>query len=387
MIRRLYLLLIPLLFSCSNTITHRYRTDRDLIAKNAKTIELISDNGLERILISPTYQGRVMSSTLDGLDGQTNGWINRQELQQEQIHGGKVGGEDRLWFGPLGSQFSLYYQQIEPLSEDNWLIPDEFNNVPYEVISESKNQVHMSKKMKLINFIGTEFDIEVLRDIHLLDKKSIESYLSISLDQEIKYVGFQSNNILINSGSTTWSKSNGLVGLWNLGMFAGSDDTKVFVPVPDSIEIADVYQYFEIDNSNRLSITNGQLKFKADGLLRSKFGIPSHLAPRVIVSYAANRNLLTIVQYQKTPDSLYHNGHVTTQNDPYTGEIVTSYNNGPIDQSIAEERTFYELESLSAMRELKPGDSLRHFHRTIHLQGSHATLADVALQLGIRIDD
>ncbi|WP_109832103.1 DUF6786 family protein [Reichenbachiella versicolor] len=380
--------LLPLLLtlaSCQSSDLINYSTDKKLIENKTELIELYNNDGQSRILIAPAYQGRVLASTLNCTKGQTIGWLNRTELTKDTVHGGQVGGEDRLWFGPLGSQFSFYYQQIEPIHEDNWLVPDSFNNVAYEVIEQSNEHVKMKQDFLLQNFVGTEFDIEVYREVELLQPDNLNSYLEAEIPEGLNAVAFESRHQMINSGDSTWRKETGLVGLWSLGMFPGTDETTVYVPLKYDLSLSDIFQYFEIDNTDILSIKDKLLSFKADGLLRSKFGIPSQYAPELIASYSKDRKLLTVVQYQQTEDSLYYNGHVSVQENPYDGEIVTSYNNGPLDQTYAEERTFYELESQSAMRELAPGDTLTHYHRTFHFSGEFKDLKELAKRIGIQL--
>jgi hypothetical protein len=48
----------------------------------------------------------------------------------------------------------------------------------------------------------------------------------------------------------------------------------------------------------------------------------------------------------------------------------------------------YEIESSSPAAALAPGESMRHLHRTLHLQGSGAALDVVARGvLGVSLDD
>ena len=97
----------------------------------------------------------------------------------------------------------------------------------------------------------------------------------------------------------------------------------------------------------RLKIKDLVLLFKADGKYRSKIGIPPGLAPSIYGYYAKDKQRLTIVQYQKTNDSLYFNSDVTIQEDPYKGEVIPIYNNGPMDYAPTENVSFFELESTS----------------------------------------
>ena len=56
----------------------------------------------------------------------------------------------------------------------------------------------------------------------------------------------------------------------------------------------------------------------------------------------------------ETNDSLYANSYVTKQKNPYKGEVIPIYNDGPMDYSPTNKHSFFELESTSSMRELQP---------------------------------
>ena len=62
------------------------------------------------------------------------------------------------------------------------------------------------------------------------------------------------------------------------------------------------------------------------------------------------------------------------QREPFRGDAVNSYNDGPSAPGAAPFGPFYELESSSPAVELAPGASLAHRHRTLHLVGSRAAL-------------
>ena len=48
---------------------------------------------------------------------------------------------------------------------------------------------------------------------------------------------------------------------------------------------------------------------------------------------------------------------------------------------------FYEVESSSPAASLKPGESIHHMHRTIHLKGSTEDMDKIAMKvLGVGVD-
>ncbi|HRZ36840.1 MAG TPA: hypothetical protein P5534_10795, partial [Candidatus Paceibacterota bacterium] len=65
-----------------------------------------------------------------------------------------------------------------------------------------------------------------------------------------------------------------------------------------------------------------------------------------------------------------------------------SYNDGPPAPGAKPMGPFYELESSSPAAALRPGKSLTHVHRTIHLSGDESALDTVArAALGVSIAD
>jgi hypothetical protein len=106
-------------------------------------------------------------------------------------------------------------------------------------------------------------------------------------------------------------------------------------------------------------------------------------------SYDADAGLLTIVQYTKPEDATdYVNSMWQLQDKPYAGDVVNSYNDGPSEPGADPFGPFYELETSSPAAALKPGESISHTHRTIHLQGTEAQLEPIVQKvLGVSIAD
>jgi hypothetical protein len=73
------------------------------------------------------------------------------------------------------------------------------------------------------------------------------------------------------------------------------------------------------------------------------------------------------------------------QNNPYEGDVVNAYNDGPVNGG--QMGNLYELESSSPAAALSPGAHLTHVHRTIHLSGSMASLNAISTELlGVGVD-
>ena len=79
---------------------------------NIETIELQDAESGSSVLIVPAYQGRVMTSSADGNEGNSFGWINYGFISAGKASSqfNPFGGEERLWLGPEGGPWSIYFK-------------------------------------------------------------------------------------------------------------------------------------------------------------------------------------------------------------------------------------------------------------------------------------
>jgi len=76
------------------------------------------------------------------------------------------------------------------------------------------------------------------------------------------------------------------------------------------------------------------------------------------------------------------------QKQPYAGDAVNSYNDGPPAPGKQPMGPFYELESSSPAAALAPGQSLTHVHRTLHVQGPEQQLSTISSKtLGVSVQE
>ena len=74
------------------------------------------------------------------------------------------------------------------------------------------------------------------------------------------------------------------------------------------------------------------------------------------------------------------------QKEPFQGDVVNSYNDGPPAPGQPPLGPFYELETSSPALALAPGARHTHVHRTFHFVGSEAELdrlARATLNIGL----
>jgi hypothetical protein len=222
-----------------------------------------------------------------------------------------------------------------------------------------------------------------------LNDSSIEALLG-SIPNSIKKVGFQSENIVTNTGKNSWNKNTGLLSIWVLSMLNADENTTIAIPYQkgDSALLGKIVtdDYFGKVPSDRLVVKDGLILFKADGNQRSKIGISPKRALPLALSYDAKNSVLTIATFSLTAGVHdYVNSLWEQQKNPFSGDAVNAYNDGPIDGK--QMGKFYELESSSPAAALEPGETITHVHRTIHLKGEKATLNEIVKRLlGVGID-
>lgn len=349
-------------------------------------IQLSDDAGNAKVIIAPAYQGRVMTSTAEGDSGLSFGWVNHELIASGKPteHINAFGGEERIWLGPEGGQFSIYFKKGAGFKFDNWFVPKEFDTEPFKLVSSSKAEAKFEKEIHLENYSGNKFDVKLNRTIRLLDKRSIEDALGSPLPEGVKGVAFESDNSITNQGTSDWDKKSGMLSIWILSMMNASPGTTVAVPFKqgDTTKLGKIVtdDYFGKVPSDRLKVGNGLILFKADASYRSKIGLSPSRALPVIGSYDAVNNVLTIAQFSLPEGATdYVNSLWQIQDKPFAGDAVNSYNDGPIDGK--QMGKFYEIESSSPAASLKPGQSLHHMHRTIHLKGSKEDLNKISVKL------
>ena len=127
--------------------------------------------------------------------------------------------------------------------------------------------------------------------------------------------------------------------------------------------------------------------FRCDGQHRSKIGLGPSRARPILGSYSPSARLLTIVTFDKPADATrYVNSMWEMQKEPYGGDVVNSYNDGPTEPGKPPLGGFYEMESSSPAAMLKPGEKLVHRHTTLHFVGEGAALDAIASPtLGTRV--
>jgi hypothetical protein len=359
--------------------------DLAFLQRHGQVVVLQDQAGKARVIVSPEYQGRVLTSTAEGAAGASFGWINRAFIAEGKRvpHMNVFGGEDRFWLGPEGGQYGLYFPPGAAFDFDHWQTPEAIDWGAWAVSASTPSEVRLTKDVQLQNYSGFTFTARVDRTVRVLEPAAVGSALSLSLPADVSVVGYESENVLHNTGKEPWVKDKGLLSIWILSMYNPSPQTTIVIPFkPGSeAELGKVVNdaYFGKVPADRLKVADSVLFFRGDGQQRGKIGIPRPRAVPIAGAYDAAGKVLTLVQYTLADDATdYVNSMWEQQKEPYAGDVVNSYNDGPPAPGKPPLGPFFEIETSSKAAALAPGESLTHVHRTVHLTGSQASLDAIA---------
>jgi len=372
-----------------------FADDLAFLKAHGDPIVLSDPSGAAEVVVEPSLQGRVMTSTSTGGSGQSFGWINRELIASGKVlpHMNAFGGEDRFWMGPEGGQFSIFFEKGKSFEIANWFTPAIFDTLPFEVVSQSRGAAVVGAKFSLTNYSGTTFRVEVRRRVQVLGAEASWRNLGMAPMANVGLVGYETDNEVKNVGNDAWTKSTGLLSIWILGQFNPSSRTTIVVPIktgPESaLGVKVTSNYFGEIPATRLAVNDRAVFLAADGKYRSKIGINPRRCKAVLGSYDGINKVLTVVQFNQ-PDNVtdYVNSLWKLQDNPFGGDAANAYNDGPATPGAKPMGPFYELESSSPAASLAPGESLTHLRRTFHLSGPRIALDAVSREvLGVSLDE
>ncbi|HTD93036.1 MAG TPA: DUF6786 family protein [Chitinophagaceae bacterium] len=361
-----------------------YGYDLGFLKKHTEGIVELSDGMGAKILLSADYQGRVMTSTSAGDSGKSFGWLNYDLIsalvKRKQFN--PVGGEERFWIGPEGGQFAFYFPPNDSFSIASWQVPALVDTISYHVAQPDPTHAVFSQSGQLTNYSGSVFNIQIDREIALLPKAALEQELKISIPEGVSSVGYRTSNSVTNTGRNDWKKSTGLLSIWLLGMFTPTPQTVVIIPFHPQANARSLItdNYFGTVAPERLQVKDSVLYFTCDGLSRGKIGLSPLIAKPVAAGFDFKNNVLTLVIPTIDRQGMYVNSKWEKQKEPYKGDVINAYNDGPLADG-SQLGPFFEIESSSSVKEMKSGDALHYSQVTCHLQGDYSALRGIAQQL------
>lgn len=356
--------------------------DVQFLSEKDSIIILKNNDSSGQLIVSPKYQGKVFTSTAEGLNGKSFGWVNYKAFDEPvNDHMNAFGGEDRMWLGPEGGKYSIYFKQGTEQVFDNWHTPPAIDTEAWQLTASNGKKVSMVKETAIINYAGTPLKIKMERDVEIMENETIEQMLNVTLNENVNVVGFKTVNRLFNTGTNEWTEQTGAPCIWNLDMFMPSESCIIVIPYIENAQgkVATTDYFGEIAG-DRIKYSNGVLFFKADGKSRGKLGIPPLRAKNMAGSYDAQNNVLTVTVFDVHNDRKYLNQEWRTDRDPYSGDAMNAYNDGPLEDG-SQMGPFYEIESVSPPAFLKQGEHITHNHSVFHFTGDKKTLNNIATKV------
>src|SRR4030066_1556215 len=185
--------------------TNKYGYNRDFLKKYINVIEL--KTGESSIALIPAWQGRVMTSTAEGDRGFSFGWINHDLITSGKIqpHINAFGGEERLWLGPEGGQFSLVFKKGSSFIYYDWQTPAFLDISPFEIVSQTDSSALFACNVETENYSGAVFNFRLERNVVILPVREIKEQTGIDV-AGLKSVAYRSDNSIINEGDNEWKK-------------------------------------------------------------------------------------------------------------------------------------------------------------------------------------
>jgi hypothetical protein len=392
-----------ILFSCSSEKKEKNMKDyakgtfgydlNYLSQKDDSLVVLSGDGGKSHIIVSGKYQAKVFTSTADGLDGTSMGFVNYKFFDAGKIdeHMNGFGGENRFWLGPEGGRYSVYFVKDSTQVFDNWHTPKPIDIERWDITSVNNLNVSFRKEMEVTNYLGNPLKLQVNRTVALIERSDIECGLSIKLKPNVKAVGYATDNSIVNLNDFEWTKETGTICIWMLDMFNPAPHAITFIPYNegDEAEIGKIVtsNYFGEIPADRLKVTDSMIFLKTDGKYRSKLGLNAKRTKAIAGNYDPDSKRLTIITFNVDKDATYLSQEWNPKKDPLTGDAMNAYNDGPLDDGSIM-GPFLELESVSPAAFLKPKEVLKHKHTVYHFVGEEADLNPITEKLfGISIDE
>jgi len=267
-------------------------------------------------------------------------------------------------------------------------VPSFIDTETYKTVQAGASSATFSASASFSNYSGTGFSINIERKISLLTKETLQQTINTSIPAGLHFVGFETINTITNTGAADWTKEKGLLSVWLLGMFTPGPETKVIIPFR-AIPNAKTYitsDYFGKIPPERLQVADSVLYFTTDGKYRSKIGLSPLVAKPIAAAFDFKKNVLSIVIPQINEKGDYVNSKWEWQKTPYKGDVINSYNDGPLADG-TQMGPFLEIESSSAAMMLKKSEKGIYRQTTCHFQGDYTTLKLLARQLlGVDVD-
>ena len=325
-----------------------YHDALNYLAQKTSVIELYDQLG-GRIVVCPEWNGRVLTSTCGGLEGDSFGCVNVQAIDAECYE--DFGGEDLWTISPFVCSFVL------------------------ENIKENKAVLQRTLQMADAN--GTSVECLLTRSISLLSRKNAGAMfgdaVTDALEQsDVSVIGFDTEN-------TVRTQEKAHIACRQRGMFNASPYTAIIVPtLPESF----ASEPFSVDVDYLGSAPHGRIRYlpktlliRADGQKRCQVTMPFSSSPPIFGAVESRSGTLTLWTFD-------------LPNNPEKTDMIRIYNPDRHHGNGFDRAAYYEVNCFSTVRELLPEDSFTYYQCTLHLIADNSVLDGIIRQtFGIALED
>jgi len=310
-----------------------YHDALNYLTQKTSVIELCNQLG-GRVAVCPEWNGRVLTSTCDGLEGESFGWVNVQAIDAECFE--DFGGEDHWTLSPIVHSFAV------------------------ELIKENKAVLQRTLQTADANGVAVEFQLS--RSISLLNRQTIGALfgddVANALEQEdVSVVGFRTEN-------TVSSSEKACVAGRLRGMFNASPNSVVILTTPPENFLSEQpsidVDYLGGAPHGRIRHLPQALLIRADGRGQCQITMPFPDSPPIFGALELRLGTLTLWTFDLPNDS--------------EEDAIRIYNSGRSRTSTLDWAAYYEINCFSAAQELLSEDSRTYCQSILHLNANNDVL-------------
>jgi len=358
-----------------------YRNGKLFLESKTHVIELINEFGA-RVAVCPDWNGRVMTSSCDGIDGDSFGLIRVKEIETIDPHSSYLayGGEVQFSLSPRNGPCGLH-GTAHGYCEG----PFEIDSAPTEPILRMRRVLHIR------NQIGMHFDLNIRRTVKLLNAGDVQDIFGHDIEdaisqENVSYVAYEAGSTVINVGQPL-HRDKGLFSIRARSMFNAGPNVIVIIPFRRLVdefgggEHSDLeLYYYGRSPRGMLRQLNGNILLHADGRRHCAVLVPKTQAQPVYGSIDYRAGVLTIVRFNlpNEPERFeYLSDRPTKQSQettPCTESVLHVYNSGDAPDTGQLTSPYYAFDAFSPTAELAHGESLSHVQATVHVSADSKTL-------------
>ena len=321
-----------------------YHDTLNYLVQKTSVVELYDQLG-GRVAVCPDWNGRVLTSTCDGLEGDSFGFVDVQAIETDRVE--DFGGEDQWTLSPLIYSFAI--ESIKP------------------------NEAVLQRTLRMADANGVSVEFHLTRSISLLCRKQagemFEDAVAVTealRHDDVSVVGFCTEN-------TIRTQEKACIVSRQRGMFNASPHTTVIVPTP-SVDFAS--EPFSVDVDYLGGAPHGRIRhlpqsllIRADGQKRCQVTMLYSTAPPIIGAVELRSGTLTLWTFGVPRDYEEKN------------DVIRIYNPDCPHRHDFDWETNYEVNCFSAARELEPEQSFTYCQNTLHINADNAVLDDLMRQI------